>query len=172
MRLTGLAALTCALGLLASLALAGQVASSRVERVKRQIAREIAAQAALRGVKAQLPRDNSGCLLCHANLEDEQLVKAHLPAGVTCALCHGLSFEHKNDETSRTKPDVTYGRAEVARFCRRCHVKHRNPQAVAQFLEQWKGQTRPNGRLILQQAMCTDCHGTHVMVAVPVRSGG
>jgi hypothetical protein len=171
MRSAGLGAAICALGVLVALTPSGQAASSRVERVKRRIAREIAAQAALRGAKAELPKDNSSCLLCHANLENEQLVKAHLAVGVTCALCHGLSYEHKNDETSRTKPDVTYGRAEVARFCQRCHGKHRNRQAVARFLEQWRGKTRPNGRLILQQAMCTDCHGIHVMVAVPVRSG-
>ena len=42
---------------------------------------------------------------------------------------------------------------------------------MAAFLAEWKGKTRPNGRLILQQATCTDCHGTHVLMAVPVIGG-
>ncbi len=34
-----------------------------------------------------------------------------------------------------------------------------------------RGKTRPSGRPILQQATCTDCHGTHVIMAVPVVGG-
>ncbi len=120
------------------------------------------------GKRARLPRDNSLCLLCHMNFGGEELVVQHISEGVTCARCHGVSAEHRNDETSRTKPDVLFGRAEVARFCRKCHKKHKRPSRVAAFLAEWQGRTRPNGRLILPQAMCTDCHGTHVIMAVPL----
>jgi len=44
----------------------------------------------------------------------------------------------------------------------------RSPEEVAAFLDDWQGKTRPNGRLILRQAMCTDCHGEHGIMAVPV----
>ena len=123
------------------------------------------------GKGARLPQDNSLCLLCHMNLEKEELVVQHLAEGVTCAHCHGVSAEHRNDETSRTRPDVLFGRAEVAPFCRKCHKRHKEHARVDAFLAQWQGKTRPNGRLILAQAMCTDCHGVHVMTAVPVVVG-
>jgi len=147
------------------------VQKKRLERVLRQIARDAAEQARLRGSEGTLPEDNTLCVLCHQNLSREKLVSEHLARGVTCVACHGLSFEHMDDETSRTKPDFTYGRAQVTRFCRRCHAKHDDPEKVAEFLGEWKGKRRPNGRLILKQAMCTDCHGEHVITTVPVTTG-
>jgi hypothetical protein len=148
--------------------LAAERGRQRVEKVKRELARQAAAHASLRGAKGEAPKDNALCLLCHSNLRDETLAATHLQHGVTCALCHGISCEHMNDETSRTRPDILFGRAEVAPFCDRCHKAHRRPAKVAEFLTAWKGKVRPNGRLILQQAICTDCHGTHVLTAVPV----
>ena len=145
-----------------------QSLQERTARVKRQIAREAAKRAALRGSAGALPADNSLCVLCHANFRDEELATVHLRQGVTCAVCHGLSFEHMNDETSRTKPDTLFGRAQVAAFCTRCHGRHAQPEKVQAFLAEWKGKTRPNGRLILQQAMCTDCHGVHAIPSAPV----
>ncbi|MBM3497785.1 MAG: hypothetical protein FJX74_03855 [Armatimonadetes bacterium] len=143
----------------------------RTARVKRRLAKEAQAHAGLRGSPGTLPTDNSLCLLCHANFRSEELVTVHLAQGVTCAVCHGLSFEHMNDETSRTKPDLLYGRAQVSSFCTRCHGRHAQPEKVQAFLIQWKGKTRPNGRLILQQATCTDCHGLHALPDTPVLTG-
>ena len=165
----GLAALLLAVAVCAALA---QDLHKRTAKVKREIAKQAAAHAALRGAKGELPKGNSLCLLCHANFASEELVTAHLQDGVTCAVCHGLSYEHMNDETSRTKPDLLFGRAQVGRFCRRCHTAHQDPDRVSAFLAEWKGKTRPNGRLILQQAVCTDCHGTHALRAVPVATKG
>lgn len=144
----------------------------RTEKVKQEIAEEAAKHAALRGSSGALPSDNSLCLLCHANFRNEELVTIHLRHGITCAVCHGISFEHMNDETSRTKPDILFGRTQVAPFCERCHEPHVNPEKVRAFLEEWKGKTRPNGRLILPQAMCTDCHGTHAIPQSPVLTPG
>lgn len=149
-------------------AVTAQKLHDRADRVKREIAKAAARHASLRGAKGVLPEDNSLCLLCHANFRDEELAARHLGQGITCAHCHGISYEHMDDETSRTKPDILFGRAEVAAFCRRCHSQHQRPEKVAAFLNEWKGKTRPNGRLILQQAMCTDCHGEHAIVTVPV----
>jgi hypothetical protein len=148
-----------------------QSLQERTDQVKREIAEEAAKHAALRDSAGALPGDNALCLLCHANFRDEELAAVHLQHGVTCAVCHGLSFEHMNDETSRTKPDILFGRAQVAAFCTRCHEDHARPDKVAAFLAEWKGKTRPNGRLIFQQAMCNDCHGTHALPSAPVLTG-
>ncbi len=149
----------------------GQDIHEKVGAFKRETTEQAAAHAALRGAKGKLPKDNSLCLLCHANFKEEPLVAAHIKDGITCAHCHGISFEHMDDETSRTKADIMFGRAEVAPFCRRCHEGHQEPDKVAAFLAEWKSKTRPNGRVILQQAICTDCHGEHVILAVPVVTG-
>jgi hypothetical protein len=161
-----------AVAILAAAAVAfAQGLQERTARVKRQLAREAAKHAALRGSSGTLPSDNSLCVLCHANLREEELVTVHLQDGVTCAVCHGISFEHMNDETSRTKPDTLFGRAQIAAFCTRCHGPHADPGKVQAFLGEWTGKTRPNGRLILQQAMCTDCHGVHAIPSTPVLTG-
>ncbi|MGQ9730068.1 MAG: cytochrome c3 family protein [Candidatus Zipacnadales bacterium] len=135
----------------------------RSEQVKRKLEAEAARHGALRGSKGELPENNELCLFCHENFGAEELVSVHLRQGIPCAVCHGLSYEHMNDETSHTKPDIMFGRAEVATFCLRCHGDHTNPAKVQDFLAKWKGRTRANGRLILQQARCTDCHGTHAI---------
>jgi cytochrome c5 len=160
-----------AVALAAGAAALAQGLHERTARVKRRLAKEAQAHAALRGSPGTLPTDNSLCVLCHANFRDEELVTAHLKQGVTCAVCHGISFEHMNDETSRTKPDLLYGRAQVAGFCTRCHGRHTHPERVQAFLAEWKGKTRPNGRLILQQATCTDCHGLHAIPNAPILTG-
>ncbi|MBI5832427.1 MAG: hypothetical protein HZB16_08990 [Armatimonadetes bacterium] len=108
-----------------------------------------------------LPRDNTLCLTCHINFETEDIVAKHLAAKLTCAHCHGLSYDHANDEESAAKPDVLFGRTEVSPFCGKCHEQHKRPEVVAKALADWKGSRRPNGRLIRENAMCTDCHGDH-----------
>ncbi len=159
----------CVLALSACVVLA-QVASERAEQTKQELREGAQAHAALRGATGEIPEDNGLCTPCHMNFRKETLAASHLEQGVTCAMCHGVSYEHMNDETSRTKPDILFGRAEVAEFCSRCHEGHKDPAKVEAFLAEWKSKTRPNGRLILQQAMCTDCHGEHAMVRVPVLS--
>ena len=168
--ITALAA--CALLIIGSYLLLAAGVHGKTESVKREMAAHAAAHAALHGAKGELPTDNSLCLLCHANFKQETLVAAHIKEGITCAHCHGISYEHMDDETSRTKPDIMFGRAEVEPFCGRCHGEHSQTEKVAQFLAEWKTKTRPNGRVILQQATCTDCHGEHVILAVPVVRDG
>lgn len=111
--------------------------------------------------KPRMPKDNSICLVCHINFETEQIASKHLGKGITCAACHGISSEHANDEEAAAKPDILFGRAEVDGSCRKCHAAHKDPKAVAKFLAEWKGKRRPQGRLILANAVCTDCHGLH-----------
>ncbi len=108
-----------------------------------------------------MPKDNSACLVCHINFEKEELVATHLKKGITCARCHGASKAHMNDEEAATEPDVLFGRAEVAPFCRQCHGDHRDKAAVDRFLAQWQSKRRPHRRLIRADSICTDCHGLH-----------
>jgi hypothetical protein len=67
------------------------------------------------------PADNSFCNVCHANLEDEILVQIHLPEGVGCETCHGISDKHSEDEDSLVPPDVIFAKSKIALFCIQCH---------------------------------------------------
>ncbi|HON09051.1 MAG TPA: multiheme c-type cytochrome, partial [Verrucomicrobiota bacterium] len=51
------------------------------------------------------PADNSRCLVCHANFEDEKLTAAHLKANVGCIVCHLECDSHCVDEDNLTPPD-------------------------------------------------------------------
>ena len=114
------------------------------------------------------PSNNSQCLVCHGDLKTEILATVHLDKGITCAKCHGPSVHHMQDEMLMTKPDILFGRAQVDNMCRDCHAEHKNPEAVEQFRQKWLGRTRPNGRTITAQSICTDCHGTHNIVKQPL----
>jgi len=107
------------------------------------------------------PANNTACLVCHINFETEPITSTHLKKGISCARCHGVSYQHTNDEEAAAEPDILFGRAEVDAFCKKCHGAHKHPDAVKKFLAEWKGKRRPHGRLILADAICTDCHGLH-----------
>lgn len=124
--------------------------------------------------QAEKPGGNNKCYVCHPDLKTEELTTNHLDMDVTCDECHGLSTEHMHDEMLMTKPDLLFGRAEVNKMCSNptCHnpggersvygrQDHRNPAAVEDFLEKWRGRMRPNGRAVSRDSICTDCHGTH-----------
>jgi len=104
---------------------------------------------------------NSKCYVCHAGMKTEELTTNHLAMEVTCDACHGPSIEHMHDEMLMTEPDLLFGRQEVVKMCRKCHEGHENPDAVEAFRKEWAGRIRPNGRNITDDAVCTDCHGTH-----------
>jgi hypothetical protein len=114
----------------------------------------------------QKPASNSNtlCYVCHFDLQTEQITTTHLAKGVTCNACHGASAHHMHDEMLMTKPDILYGRDEVEQMCKRCHQPHKDPNAVAAFRKEWTGRTRPNGRAVTEESICTDCHGTHNIV--------
>jgi len=137
--------------------------AGKVKKVKRQLIKRIEAYAKRSGGRAIFPTDNWPCLVCHANFEDEPIAAAHLPHGITCVLCHGLCYEHRDDENNVTKPDILFGRAEIEPFCRKCHGQHQHPERVQAFQEQWEGKVGPSGREILHRPTCTDCHGVHVL---------
>jgi len=107
--------------------------------------------------------DNGVCYVCHLDLQKEVLTTVHLAQNVGCADCHGVSNDHMHDEMLMTKPDRLFGRLEVAPLCGKCHEDPHRGKAreYKAFLDQWRGRDRPNGRVVGERSICTDCHGTH-----------
>ncbi|NQT40724.1 MAG: cytochrome c3 family protein [Planctomycetes bacterium] len=108
--------------------------------------------------------DNSSCQVCHADFEHEKISSVHEEGGITCAACHGDSLTHSGDEFNISRPDVIWGRAEIEPFCKQCHLKHKKPEEVAKFRAEWEDKRRPNGRFVLADSVCTDCHGKHAII--------
>ncbi len=108
--------------------------------------------------------DNKPCYVCHIDLMKEEISQVHIEEKVGCVTCHGPSMHHMHDEMLMTKPDILYGRSEVQAACRRCHDEHEHPDRVKRFLKRMYGKDRPNGRVINEHSICTDCHGTHNIV--------
>ena len=117
---------------------------------------------------------NSKCYVCHATMKTEAITADHLAMDITCDQCHGPSIEHMHDEMLMTEPDLLFGRSEVRKMCSdpSCHAPgegrieyglqdHKDPAKVQKFPDEWQGRTRPNGRAIMKNPVCTDCHGTH-----------
>ncbi|MHC4457808.1 MAG: hypothetical protein ACYS0I_12125 [Planctomycetota bacterium] len=110
-----------------------------------------------------MPKNNSLCILCHLDFDDEPITTDHLSNAITCAHCHGTSVAHMHDETMMTSPDVLYGRSQVNPMCNNCHKPHKFPRAVENFRKKWLGKKRENGRSIIEDSICTDCHGLHTI---------
>lgn len=115
-------------------------------------------------VKSEKADGNALCYTCHMGLRTEEITRVHLEKDITCDVCHGVSVEHMHDEMQLTRPDRLYGRGEVDGMCKMCHELHKKPTAVEDFRKQWLGKTRPNGRVITDKSICTDCHGVHNFV--------
>jgi hypothetical protein len=111
------------------------------------------------------PADNSLCYVCHLTLQNDEITAKHQVQGIGCVKCHGTSSEHMHDEMLMTKPDLLHGRKEVVSMCSQCHDKPHDakPQQHQAFLEKWRGHDRPNGRVVTDGSICTDCHGTHIL---------
>ena len=123
--------------------------------------------------QTEKPGGNSKCYVCHPDLKTEELTTSHLDMDVTCDECHGLSTEHMHDEMLMTQPDLLFGRSEVRAMCSdpSCHkpggersiygLEDHDSEAVEEFIKEWRGRIRPNGRAVTHDSVCTDCHGTH-----------
>lgn len=108
--------------------------------------------------------DNSECLICHMDFGAEEISAKHEKAGVGCTNCHGDSLAHGDDELNITPPDRLFGRAEIVPFCKGCHPAHVKGAVYEDFVKQWHSRRRPNGRMILDDSVCTDCHGNHAIL--------
>ena len=111
------------------------------------------------------PADNSLCYVCHLTMQNDEITTKHLAQGIGCAKCHGASHDHMHDEMLMTKPDLLHGRKEVVGMCSQCHDKphEAKQQEHKAFLDKWRGHDRPNGRVVTDASICTDCHGTHIL---------
>ena len=108
--------------------------------------------------------DNSFCNVCHANLEDEKLVRIHRSKGVGCETCHGISDTHSEDEDSLVPPDVMFAKSKIVLFCTECHDKdelieadsdHKKLFAAVEKSQTLKTPLQFDGK---KQRTCTDCH--------------
>ncbi len=100
------------------------------------------------------PADNSYCLVCHLNYENEKLVKAHQPSGIGCEKCHGMSVKHSADEDGLTPPDTMYDSTEVNKYCFTCHGNERVRLLKQKEHKEFFGKTPA-------ELLCNDCHGEH-----------
>jgi len=111
------------------------------------------------GMTTQAAVENTACFVCHANYRTESLASSHARANIGCAVCHGQSFEHKNDENNTTPPEKMYSADKIDSFCQGCHNSHDVPagKVVALWTKRNPGKTDPD------KIVCTDCHGNHRM---------
>jgi hypothetical protein len=118
------------------------------------------------GKPAKPPADNSACYVCHANYQDESLVKSHLVEGTGCVQCHGESFAHRNDENNTTPPDIMFPRERIDRACTvDCHETHdAPPKKILELFQQ-----RCSKDTDWESIVCTDCHGVHRLKVRTVR---
>ncbi len=111
------------------------------------------------------PADNSFCNVCHANLDDEKLVKTHMPEGVGCETCHGISDTHSEDEDSLVPPDVIFAKSRIVLFCTQCHSKDELIEAESDHKELFAALKKPQDSaseprtVARKQKICTECHG-------------
>ena len=115
--------------------------------------------------------DNSECLICHMDFKSEAISAKHEKARVGCVTCHGPSLAHGDDELNITPPDRLFGRAEIARFCKACHRTHVKGKVYYDFVKKWHSKRRANGRMVLDDSVCTDCHGNHAILRADQQEG-
>ena len=106
------------------------------------------------------PADNSYCYVCHANYQEEELTKFHLPMGVGCELCHGMSDEHSADEDGLTPPEIMWPKPWINVTCMECHPYEE--LAKEHSHEEFLAKTSP-------EQVCTECHGKEHRLSVRTR---
>jgi hypothetical protein len=107
--------------------------------------------------KVQLKVDNFACYVCHGDYESEEMVVVHGKEGTGCIDCHGLSFDHRDDEAHLTPPGKMYARDDVDKMCDDCHDTH--DASARKVIERW--QERCPERTDPKGLVCTDCHYQH-----------
>lgn len=121
----------------------------------------------LADAKAVEPADNSYCLVCHLNYENEKLTKSHRLLGVGCVACHGESEKHSGDEDGLTPPDKMISHSDVDAFCMKCHPKEK-------VLEKDRFKKTEYHKEVFdldaeEHLLCTECHGEKHRMAVRTR---
>jgi hypothetical protein len=115
------------------------------------------AEEAARSPRVKLPpADNSRCLVCHINFEEEFLAVKHARKGYGCVYCHGESAAHSADEDNVTPPDKMYARAKINAACTHCHKPEK-------LIAKEKKHEPVLAGTATRDKYCTDCHGEHLM---------
>ena len=116
-------------------------------------------QQASAGMTTEAAVENVACFVCHANYRGEFIADCHAKANVGCAVCHGDSLAHRNDENNTTPPETMYSADKIDSFCQGCHNSHDVPpgKVVARWAKCNPDKTDPD------KIVCTDCHGDHRM---------
>ena len=107
------------------------------------------------------PADNSYCMVCHLNYENEKLTKVHRVAAIGCEKCHGPSEEHSGDEDGLTPPEIMYAECDIDQFCLTCHPKDKLSRK-----EHLEDVFSP---MTDDHLVCTECHGENHRMAVRTR---
>ncbi len=113
--------------------------------------------------KPVMEADNSYCLVCHINLEEEELVDIHLPVGVGCETCHGMSDDHSADEDSFTAPEIMWSKARINSRCMTCHsradmLKDKTAaESHRKVFQRWEEPKKAKPG----EKYCIQCHGEH-----------
>jgi len=111
--------------------------------------------------KKAVKADNSYCLVCHVNLEEEEIVDVHLDLGVGCETCHGVSYEHSADEDNLTPPEVMWSKDRINPRCMTCHARHEllvddeAAKSHREVFKRWKKRDPTD----TGPTRCTQCHG-------------
>ena len=115
--------------------------------------------------KSVMEADNSYCLVCHVNLEEEELVDIHLPVGVGCETCHGMSDDHSADEDGLTPPEIMWHKERINPRCMTCHSRDQMLEdktaamSHRQVFLRWEEPKKAEPG----EKYCTQCHGEHTI---------
>jgi formate-dependent nitrite reductase cytochrome c552 subunit len=115
--------------------------------------------------KVEVKVDNGACYVCHGNYDGEELALTHAKEAVGCADCHGVSYDHRDDEDNITPPDTMYPADKIDEACRECHDTHDVP--ATEVIARW--QKRCPSKTDASKLVCTDCHGQHRLKRRTVR---
>lgn len=99
--------------------------------------------------------DNSYCLVCHLNYEEDELTITHQQSGIGCEGCHGTSDSHSANEDGLTPPEIMYPKAKINPFCMTCHPESDVSQRDACIYVKLFAKDN-TGKMT-----CTTCHGKH-----------
>jgi hypothetical protein len=124
--------------------------------------------------RAQEIKDNN-CVVCHADQWEQMKESIHTRHQITCDRCHG-GDPAKEDMEAAKAPGTDFVAApdkkQVAGRCGGCHADVETMNFYGLPTDQLaRYKTSAHGKLLFEHgdeygAVCTDCHGTHDVVAV------
>lgn len=124
------------------------------------------------GLAASGQEKINSCMECHGDKKVEFLASVHVRSDLTCTTCHGgdpsrLDRSAHRNHNFRGKPD----RSRIPQFCGSCHSQENLMRQYGLPTDQLRQYlTSQHGRALVQKkdltvAVCTDCHGTHKILA-------